>query len=47
MGGSPAMGGSPVFSGFPAILERSEKEIRDLQQLAGFDLYWKLYFALT
>jgi GT2 family glycosyltransferase len=31
----------------PAILERSEKEIRELQQLTGFDLYWKLYYALT
>jgi GT2 family glycosyltransferase len=30
-----------------AIVERSEREIRDLQQLTGFDLYWKLYFALT
>jgi GT2 family glycosyltransferase len=29
------------------ILERSENEIRELQQLSGFDLYWKLYFALT
>jgi GT2 family glycosyltransferase len=31
----------------PAILERSEEEIRAIQQLTGFDLYWKLYFALT
>jgi GT2 family glycosyltransferase len=31
----------------PAIVERSEGEIRDLQRLTGFDLYWKLYFALT
>jgi GT2 family glycosyltransferase len=31
----------------PAIVERSEREIRDLQRLTGFDLYWKLYFALT
>jgi GT2 family glycosyltransferase len=30
-----------------AILTRSENEIRELQQLTGFDLYWKLYFALT
>jgi len=30
-----------------AILEQSEAEIRDLQKLTGFDLYWKLYFALT
>jgi GT2 family glycosyltransferase len=32
---------------FPAILEQSEKEIREIQQLTGFDLYWRLYFALT
>ncbi len=32
---------------FSAILEQSEKEIRELQQLTGFDLYWRLYFALT
>ncbi len=31
----------------PAIVERSETEIRELQRLTGFDLYWKLYFALT
>jgi GT2 family glycosyltransferase len=31
----------------PPILERSEEEIRAIQQLTGFDLYWKLYFALT
>ena len=31
----------------PAIVEHSEKELRDLQQLTGYDLYWKLYFALT
>lgn len=32
---------------FPAIIEESEKEIRDIQQSTGFDLYWRLYFALT
>jgi GT2 family glycosyltransferase len=31
----------------PAVLERSEKEIQELQRLTGFDLYWKLYYALT
>jgi GT2 family glycosyltransferase len=31
----------------PGILERSEKEILELQRLTGFDLYWKLYYALT
>jgi GT2 family glycosyltransferase len=30
-----------------AILEESEREIRELQQATGFDLYWKAYFALT
>ncbi len=34
-------------SNFPAIIEKSEKEIREIQQTTGFDLYWKLYFALT
>ena len=29
------------------ILEESEGQIRDLQRLTGFDLYWKAYFALT
>ncbi len=31
----------------PVVLEESEKEIREIQQLTGFDLYWRLYFALT
>jgi len=35
------------WANFPAILEQGEKEIRDLQSLSGFDLYWRLYFALT
>lgn len=30
-----------------AILDESEKEIRDLQRETGYDLYWRLYFALT
>ena len=40
-----ARGKSPA--NLSAIVERSEREIRDLQRLTGFDLYWKLYFALT
>jgi hypothetical protein len=32
---------------FPAILEQSEKEILRLQSATGFDLFWRLYFALT
>lgn len=32
---------------FPVIIEQSEKEIREIQQLTGFDLFWRLYFALT
>lgn len=32
---------------FPAIIEESEQEIRDIQESTGFDLYWRLYFALT
>ncbi len=31
----------------PAVIEQSEAEIRELQRLTGFDLYWRLYFALT
>ena len=30
-----------------AILRESENEIHELQRLTGFDLYWRLYFALT
>jgi GT2 family glycosyltransferase len=29
------------------VLERSEAEIRELQRATGFDLFWRLYFALT
>jgi len=32
---------------FPAIIEESEKEILELQRRTGFDLFWRLYFALT
>jgi GT2 family glycosyltransferase len=35
------------FPNFPAIIERGEEEIRELQKLTGFDLFWRLYFALT
>jgi GT2 family glycosyltransferase len=38
---------SPSRLGMTVILRDSEKEIHELQQLTGFDLYWKLYFALT
>lgn len=31
----------------PAVIEQSEAEIRELQGLTGYDLYWRLYFALT
>jgi GT2 family glycosyltransferase len=37
----------PAIIEFSAIVERGEQEIRDLQRLTGFDLYWRLYFALT
>ena len=33
--------------GLREVLERSEAEIRTLQQLSGRDLYWRAYFALT
>ncbi len=29
------------------VLERSEADIRRLQQATGYDWYWRLYFALT
>ncbi len=29
------------------LLRESENEIRDLQRQTGYDLYWRLYFALT
>jgi GT2 family glycosyltransferase len=45
--GFPAIGNFPAIGSFPAIIEQSENEIREIQQLTGFDLYWKLYFALT
>jgi GT2 family glycosyltransferase len=36
------------FAGtFSTILEKSEREIHDIQKVTGFDLYWRLYFALT
>lgn len=30
-----------------SILHESENEIHDLQRQTGYDLYWRLYFALT
>ena len=30
-----------------SILSESEKQLRQLQQISGFDWYWRLYFALT
>jgi GT2 family glycosyltransferase len=40
-----ARGDSPA--NLTDIVENSEKEIREIQRLTGFDLYWRLYFALT
>jgi GT2 family glycosyltransferase len=37
----------PATGNFPAILDQSEQQIREFQQQTGFDLYWRLYFALT
>ena len=34
-------------SNLSTIVESSENEIREIQRLTGFDLYWRLYFALT
>ena len=33
--------------GLSRILEQSESEIFRMQKKTGFDLYWRLYFALT
>jgi GT2 family glycosyltransferase len=38
-------GGWP--KGLSRIIEQSESEIYRLQRKTGFDLYWRLYFALT
>ncbi len=38
--------GSPA-EGLDKILEESERELLGLQRSTGFDLYWRLYFALT
>jgi len=37
----------PAIVQFSEIIERGEQEIRELQSLTGFDLFWRLYFALT
>lgn len=37
----------PSGDALPAVLRESENEIRDLQRQTGFDLYWRVYFALT
>jgi hypothetical protein len=29
------------------VFEESERQILELQRASGFDLYWRLYFALT
>jgi hypothetical protein len=50
-GGAPARCGSSGRPNEPkrirAILEDSERQIRKLQEQTGYDLYWRLYFALT
>ncbi len=38
---------SAAIDHFSAAIEQSEKEIREIQQSTGFDLYWRIYFALT
>jgi len=40
-----ARGKSPA--NFASIVEASENQIREIQQLTGYDSYWRLYFALT
>ena len=38
---------TPVNGALFDILRESENEIHELQRQTGFDLYWRLYFALT
>ena len=40
-----ARGGAAATLG--AVIESSEREILEIQRLTGFDLFWRLYFALT
>lgn len=42
-----ASGNGARRGGLARVLERSESEIFRLQRRTGFDLYWRLYFALT
>jgi len=37
----------PDLPNFGGVLEQSEREIKALQESTGYDLYWRLYFALT
>lgn len=37
----------PSVAALSGILRESENEIHDLQRQTGYDLYWRLYFALT
>jgi GT2 family glycosyltransferase len=42
--------GPPAVQDWSAIrdaVERSESEIRELQKATGYDLYWRLYFAMV
>lgn len=36
-----------AWSAIRNVVERSEAEIRDFQKATGFDVYWRLYFALV
>jgi hypothetical protein len=42
-----AASSEPPGADVSAILEESERDLYQLQRKTGFDLYWKLYFALT
>jgi len=42
-----AAAGDGFAEGLSKVLRESEREILSLQRRAGFDLYWRLYFALT
>jgi hypothetical protein len=40
-------GGGTGQDGIGGIVDESERELLVLQRQTGFDLFWRLYFALT
>jgi GT2 family glycosyltransferase len=40
-------GAGTEWSRLETVLKETERELRDLQQATGMDIFWRLYFALT